>query len=126
MATAVPSRDMMYAQIVSQPSLLLEVFDRAERCVSETLSQLPVQRWRAIYTGGCGDSFYAGLACEMAFARFCRLPVKALPAMQFSRYEVDNLLTPAVFLGISNSGNVSRTIEAMALAKKVLPVPGGP
>ncbi len=119
MATAVPSRDMMYAQIISQPTLLLEVFDRAERCVSETLSQLPAQRWRAIYTGGCGDSFYAGLACEMAFARFCRLPVKALPAMQFSRYEVDNLLTPAVFLGISNSGNVSRTIEAVALAKDV-------
>jgi glucosamine--fructose-6-phosphate aminotransferase (isomerizing) len=53
----------------------------------------------------------------MAFARFCRLPVKALPAMSFSRYEVDNLAQPAGVFGISNSGAVSRSLEAVALAR---------
>ena len=111
------SRRMMYTQILSQPALMLELFDQADQCIRETLEQLPVQQWQAIYTAGCGDSFYAGLACEMALARFCRLPVKALPAMQFARYEVDQVLTPAVLLGISNSGEVSRSIEAVAMAK---------
>lgn len=116
MTTTFPERRMMHAQVVSQPSLMLEIFDRAEQCVRDTLAQFAVQDWRAIYMAGCGDSFYAGLACEMAFARFCRMPVKALPAMQFARYEVENLITPAVVFGISHSGHVSRSIEAIAMA----------
>jgi glucosamine--fructose-6-phosphate aminotransferase (isomerizing) len=106
MASAASPRQMMYAQILSQPALLLEVFDTVERAVQE-----------AIYTAGCGDSFYAGLACEMAFAHFCQLPVKALSAMQFARYEVDRLPQHSVLFGISNSGHVSRSIEAVGLAR---------
>ena len=104
MATAASPRQMMYAQIISQPALLLEVFDATERAVQDAFAAFQPQRWQAIYTAGCGDSFYAGLACEMAFARFCRLPVKALSAMQFARYEVDRLPQHAVLFGISNSG----------------------
>ncbi|MBM3224510.1 MAG: SIS domain-containing protein [Candidatus Tectomicrobia bacterium] len=117
MATAASPRQMMYAQVVSQPALLLDVFDTAEQAVSEAFSQVQPQRWQGIYTAGCGDSFYAGLACEMAFARFCRLPVKALSSMQFARYEADTLLPHAVLFGISNSGHVSRSIEAVSLAR---------
>lgn len=119
MPSTASSREMMYAQIVSQPALLLEIFDDAKRLVDDVFAQFPAQRWQAVYTGGCGDSYYAGLACEMAFLRFCKLPVKALPAMQFSRYEVEHLLTPAVFFGISNSGNVARTVEAVMMARDV-------
>ena len=117
MATAASPRRMMYAQILSQPALLLEVFDATEQAVQEAFSQFQPQRWQAIYTAGCGDSFYAGLACEMAFARFCQLPVKPLSAMQFARYEVDRLSQHAVLFGISNSGHVSRSIEAVGLAR---------
>jgi glutamine---fructose-6-phosphate transaminase (isomerizing) len=118
MATAASPRHMMYTQIVSQPALLLEVFDATERAVQDAFAHFQPQRWQAIYTAGCGDSFYAGLACEMAFARFCRLPVKALPAMQFARYEADRLPPQAVLFGISNSGQVSRSIEAVGLARE--------
>ena len=75
------------------------------------------QRWRVVYTAGCGDSFYAGLACEMAFARFCRLPVKAVAAMPFARYEAATAVTPSGLFGISNSGEVARSIEAVAMAR---------
>ena len=116
MATTSP-RQMMYAQIVSQPALLLEVFETTERAVQEAFARVHPQSWQAIYTAGCGDSFYAGLACEMAFARLCRLPVKALSSMQFARYETDCLSPQAVVFGISNSGHVSRSIEAVNLAR---------
>jgi glucosamine--fructose-6-phosphate aminotransferase (isomerizing) len=114
---ATPSRQAMYEQIVSQPGLVLEVFDRVEQSVREALAVLPVQHLQAVYTAGCGDSFYAGLACEMAFARFCRLPVKTCTSMHFARYEVEYVLRPAVLFGISNSGRVSRSIEALAMAR---------
>src|SRR5215470_8405867 len=117
MATAASPRHMMYAQIVNQPALLLDVFDATEHAIQDALGHFQSERWQTIYTAGCGDSFYAGLACEMAFARFCRLPVKALPAMQFARYEVDRLPPHAVLFGISNSGQVSRSIEAVGLAR---------
>lgn len=117
MAAAESPRQMMYAQIVSQPALLREVFDTAERAVQVALSAYEPQRWQALYTAGCGDSFYAGLACEMALARWCRLPVKALSSMQFARYEADCLAPQPVVLGISNSGHVSRSIEAVRLAR---------
>lgn len=117
MSSSASARQMMSAQIVSQPALLEEIFERVEHSVRDVLGRFQAQQWLAMYTAGCGDSFYAGLACEMAFARFCRLPVKAVASMHFARYEVDNVLTPAGFLGISNSGAVSRTIEAVAMAR---------
>ena len=39
MATAASPRHMMYAQIVSQPALLLEVFDATERAVQDAFTQ---------------------------------------------------------------------------------------
>lgn len=110
------TRQAMYDQIVSQPALLHEVCDRAEPLVRQVLAACRTDRWRCIYTAGCGDSYYAGLACEMAFAQFCRLPVKALPSMSFARYEAAVLPEGAVVFGISNSGAVARSIEAVAMA----------
>ncbi len=111
------TRQGMYDQITSQPALLREVCERAEPLVKQVLEACQTDRWRRIYTAGCGDSYYAGLACEMAFAQFCRLPVKALPAMSFARYEAAMLPEGAVVFGISNSGGVARSIEAVAMAK---------
>ena len=117
MTTETSSRRAMYDQILSQPALLLDVCVQAEPLVQQALAQVQAPTWQAVYTAGCGDSFYAGLACELAFARFCRLPVKALPAMQFARYEAANLPVQAGVFGISNSGAVSRSIEAVAMAR---------
>lgn len=111
------TRQAMYDQIMSQPELLREVCDRAEPLVRQALDACRTDQWHRIYTAGCGDSYYAGLACEMAFAQFCRLPVKALPSMSFARYEAAMLPEGAVVFGISNSGGVARSIEAVAMAK---------
>ena len=117
MATESSDRAVMRDQILSQPALLRDIVEPATRQVADALGRVQPQRWQAIYTAGCGDSYYAGLACEMAFARFCRLPVKALAAMPFARYEADQAPTPAGLFGISNSGEVARSIEAVALAR---------
>lgn len=111
------SRAAMRDQIMSQPALLRDIVEPAAQQVADALHDVNPQHWQAIFTAGCGDSFYAGLACEMAFARFCRLPVKALAAMPFARYEADQAPTPAGLFGISNSGQVARSIEAVALAR---------
>ena len=108
---------VMREQITSQPALLRDIVEPTARRVEDAFRELQPQRWRVIYTAGCGDSFYAGLACEMAFAQFCRLPVKALAAMPFARYEAAAASTPSGLFGISNSGEVARSIEAVAMAR---------
>ncbi len=117
MAAESSPRTVMRDQIMSQPALLRDIVEPAAQKVADALCDVKPQHWQAIYTAGCGDSFYAGLACEMAFARFCRLPVKALAAMPFARYEADQAPTSAGLFGISNSGQVARSIEAVALAR---------
>ena len=117
MAAELSPRAVMRDQIMSQPALLRDIVESAAQQVADALHDVKPQHWQAIYTAGCGDSFYAGLACEMAFARFCRLPVKALAAMPFARYEADQAPTPAGLFGVSNSGQVARSIEAVALAR---------
>ena len=87
MAEASSDRAIMREQIASQPALLRDIVEPAARRVEEALRLVQPERWSVIYTAGCGDSFYAGLACEMAFGQFCRMPVKALAAMPFARYE---------------------------------------
>ena len=117
MAAESSDRAVMRDQILSQPTLLRDIVEPATRQVADALRDVQPERWQAIYTAGCGDSFYAGLACETAFARFCRLPVKALAAMPFARYEAAQAPLPAGLFGISNSGEVARSIEAVALAR---------
>src|SRR5262245_59348424 len=48
MATAASPRHMMYAQIVSQPALLLEVFDATARAIQDAFTRFQPQRWQAI------------------------------------------------------------------------------
>ena len=117
MAEASSDRAVMREQIASQPALLRDIVEPAARRVEEALGHVQPERWKVIYTAGCGDSFYAGLACEMAFGEFCRMPVKALAAMPFARYEAAAAVTPSGLFGISNSGEVARSIEAVALAR---------
>ena len=59
----------MREQITSQPALLRDIVEPAAQQVELALREVQPQRWRAVYTAGCGDSYYAGLACEMAFAQ---------------------------------------------------------
>ena len=68
-----------------------------------------------IFLTGCGDSYYAAAASKLAIETLARLPVEAQVAMQFSRYTLPALQTleGSLLVGVSVSGGVSRTIEAV-------------
>ncbi|MDX1418226.1 MAG: SIS domain-containing protein [Candidatus Promineifilaceae bacterium] len=75
-----------------------------------------------VYITGCGDSYHAALNAELAFEQFAGLPCEPQAAMQFSRYTTPFLTNNSDFIdlviGVSVSGKVSRTIEAIELAKQ--------
>jgi fructoselysine-6-P-deglycase FrlB-like protein/sugar/nucleoside kinase (ribokinase family) len=70
-----------------------------------------------LYLVGCGDSFFAGEAATLAFARHAGIPAEAIHALDMARYRVRYLPSNSAVLCISYSGEVGRTIEAAAQAR---------
>lgn len=71
---------------------------------------------------GCGDSHHAALGLEFAFDLWSGRRIRAAPAMFTSRYLVPRLEPPArktLVIGISASGEVARTNEAIILANEM-------
>ncbi len=65
-----------------------------------------------IYLAGCGDSHYAGLSARLAFELWSGIPTQASPALELSRYELELVPPGAWAVCVSNSGRVTRTVEA--------------
>ncbi len=72
---------------------------------------------RRLYLIGCGDSYYCGMASEYLFKQV-GMDVRAMESLEFSRYEVDFTTPEDWVVATSNSGNVSRTVEAVIRARK--------
>ncbi len=112
----------MWAEVESLPALVQEALPRAEEAVRQLMRDTLSANPDEILLAGCGDSHNAGLAVEMAFAELAGVRVQAFTAMAFSRYAVrwpamGRSAEPLV-IGISVSGEVARTIEAIQLAGK--------
>ena len=107
----------MYDEVLQRPAFIREHLDALDDLVRATLPRQACQRWTQVLLTGCGDSYYAGLACELAFETCTGLPVDVQPSLQGGRYAIPAMTLPAVVFGVSHSGQVSRTIEAVALAQ---------
>jgi fructoselysine-6-P-deglycase FrlB-like protein/sugar/nucleoside kinase (ribokinase family) len=70
-----------------------------------------------IYMVGCGDSYLAGAAAALAFARHAGVAAEAVHALDMARYRVRYLPKNSAVLCVSSSGEVGRTIEAAAQAR---------
>jgi glucosamine--fructose-6-phosphate aminotransferase (isomerizing) len=71
-----------------------------------------------VYLVGCGDSWYCGMATRLAFEAWAGVPTEALQALEFSRYYGAYGPRNSLVVAISNSGRVSRTIEAVMVARQ--------
>jgi glucosamine--fructose-6-phosphate aminotransferase (isomerizing) len=110
------------AQVESLPELIrseFETLDMRARCLLNHNDLLSVKR---IVITGCGDSHMAGLATELAFEQVAGIPTEPMTAMQAARYGTPyfDKLFPRnpLTIGISVSGTVARTREAVALARQ--------
>lgn len=71
---------------------------------------------------GSGDSHHAALGLEMIFKTLAKRQVQAGPSMYISRYLVPDLgetSQATLLVGISSSGEVARTIEALEIGNEV-------
>jgi glucosamine--fructose-6-phosphate aminotransferase (isomerizing) len=112
----------LIAQVKSLPQLIQEELPEIDRRVRKLLSHNECLSVKRIVIAGCGDSHMAGLATEMAFEEIAGIPTEPMTAMQAARYGV--IYQPTGFprnplvLGISVSGAVARTCEAIGIARE--------
>lgn len=96
-------------------------FDEMRAAVADQIASLVadprVASARRVFLTGSGDGFIAALSTQGALARWSGLPVQALSAMAFARYEAPVAGPGELLVGISGAGTASRPREAVAFAK---------
>jgi len=111
------SIELMLDEIKSAPEVLrnqLAAGATSAATLAESLAQSGVNN---IYMTGCGDSYLAGAAAALAFARHAGIAAEAIHALDIARYRVRYLPANSAVLCVSSSGEVGRTIEAAAQAR---------
>ncbi len=115
-------RSPMHQQIDTLPELVRQIahpFDVSARNTFDFELCTSVKR---VYMTGCGDSHHASVGAELAFHQLAGVPAQAHTAMSFSRYTAGYLADTGpktnLVIAVSVSGGVTRTIEALMLAKK--------
>lgn len=108
------SWDNMRRGIDAQAQLMA---DAPEQLYERARRVLPSSAPSRLYLIGCGDSHYCGLAARYAIEAWSGRTAEALESLEFSRYAVRTAPKDALVLGVSNSGEVSRSVEALRFAR---------
>ena len=112
----------MIAQVESLPELIRSEFDRLDAVARRLLNHNECLSVKRIVIAGCGDSHMAGVAAELSFEQLAGIATEPMTAMQAGRYGAPyfDAMFPRnpLVLGISVSGTVARTREALVLARK--------
>lgn len=66
---------------------------------------------------GCGDSLFAGLCAEVWWAELAGLRLRAVHAMEFSRYLFHAVSERSIVIAVSHSGTTARAVEAARAAR---------
>lgn len=109
-------------QVLSRPDLIREFTPKVDRMVRETVDHKTALEVKQVFGFGCGDSHNAAVATRMAFQEWAKVPMEAPTALQFARYTAPWLASErpkkALAAGISVSGEVARTVEAVTLGNE--------
>lgn len=112
----------MIEEFKSLPGLLQDIFQGLDESARDSIHPELCLSLKHVYFAGCGDSHFAPLGMELAFSTLSGLPVTAMRSMKFARYFAGNLprLGPKMqmVVGISVSGAVARTAEALRMGRQ--------
>jgi len=112
------TRSPLLQQVDTLPDLVREMIDPLVRQAEALLTPAQCRDVQGVFITGCGDSHHAAVNAEMAFAQLAGLPCRAATAMHFGRYLTPTITPDTLVLAVSVSGMVSRTIEALDLARQ--------
>lgn len=113
--------DSLTKQSVMAPEFLAQGWSQIRDRAKEIRTSWAVDLDRVILCG-CGDSHHAVRCLEMAFASWTDLDIWAAPALKAARYiipELGSTSSKTLVIGVSASGEVARTREAIEMGVAV-------
>jgi len=108
--------ELIASDIKRQSSLLREALPWFRESSRRIAAKTPVAK--RVYLVGCGDSYDAAAAAQFVWERLLASTTQAMPALAFSRYAVGGAPHDSLVVALSQSGKVSRVIEAVRLARR--------
>ncbi|MFJ5717885.1 SIS domain-containing protein [Neobacillus sp. NPDC093127] len=110
----------MFEEVKEQADLLTQGAKDIEQQVKDLVAKYPtLKKTNKIFIVGCGDSYYAGIACQQLLYKYLGISVEVYQALEFSRYAYETCDENSVVLAVSNSGMVARTVECALRAKEM-------
>ena len=110
---------MMIEQAESLPKLITDHVRIIDNEVQKFISDLNGRNVEHLYVTGCGDSYHAALAAEMAFENIANINCEPVNGLRFLGYTADHLLDNSIVMGVSASGSSARIVEAIKAVKKI-------
>ena len=112
----------MRRQIYSIEALIQTVFKEIEKNTRKIITTPEIYSLKEVIITGCGDSYCAALAAKEAWKQLTGLSVQVLPALELARTypkeAMGRMPNNPLVIGISNSGRVTRVVEAVARARQ--------
>ncbi|MCA9994125.1 MAG: SIS domain-containing protein [Anaerolineales bacterium] len=116
------TENSMIAQVESLPDMIRGAFKGLDHQIRRLLTTDECYGVKRIVITGCGDSHMAGEATELAFEKVAQVPTEPMRANTGGRYaapyKLSHFPNNPLVIGISVSGTVSRTREAVQLFKQ--------
>ena len=117
------STNVMANDIHDTPQLVRTIHRGLDLGTRRALDHDDLNAARRVILTGCGDSHFAGVATAGSFERLAGIPTAAVPSMEASRYllpgQQDVRPRSPLVIGVSVSGEISRTVEALIRARSL-------
>jgi len=100
-------------EVQDQPQVAARVLDEQSDGVRELARRLAERGTRQLALLGSGDSWFAGMACRLAFESYAGLATEAIQAYEYAAYGHPAFDTATAAIAISSSGRPTTTWDAL-------------
>ncbi|HMO57896.1 MAG TPA: SIS domain-containing protein [Roseiflexaceae bacterium] len=100
-------------EVLAQPEVVAGVVRDQAAAVRELAQVLAARGTRHVALIGSGDSWFAGMACRMAFEQYAGVAIEALQAYEYAAYGHAAFDTTTAAVLISSSGRPTTTWDAL-------------
>ncbi len=110
--------DVMRREIAMIPDVVANAVSDPGGRLTALAKSLLAQDISHLWLTGCGDSAFAGQAAALAFQRHTSVTPHPCHALDLARYQARFLPAGSAVMGVSFSGRVGRTTEALLQARR--------
>jgi glucosamine 6-phosphate synthetase-like amidotransferase/phosphosugar isomerase protein len=100
-------------EVAAQPEVIARVLGEQAGPVRDLAKLLADRGTRQVALIGSGDSWFAGLACRLAFETYAGLPAEAIQAYEYAAYGHPGFDAATAAIVISSSGRPTTTWDAL-------------